>query len=202
MEIKDILDLSYQWFDGFFTLWALYITLTGAILAYIGTAVKGTSDTVIRFILLLSFLMFAYVNWSALDSVGKQREALSNMGALIINDNTCKEFLSQESLNSCKESIKTILNQGKPFKSWQLTSFHVSIDILVLFAIWFVPGELARLDFSKALSNSKLSKLDDGQEINWGSNDIEVSYIASKKEWKLSNDYSFEIFSAKRNIHS
>lgn len=189
MNIHDILELNHNWFDSFFVLWGLYITLSVGILGYVGMATDSTTSSIVRVILILSFAMFAFVNWSAIDDVRQQREDIYLLGMDYLNLQNTRDLIPQQ-----KSQIEKILQNSQPFGKYHVSYFHWFIDFLIILTIWFLPSQVAKNRRINALKNALIKSK--GKELPT----VLISRHAIENEWILGQDCTFSIGQEKFKI--
>ena len=124
MEIKDVLSFVFQAVGTTQTFWNFYATIVTAILGFVAAAKIEWLNKMVRGILTAGFAIFALANYSALNQVRVQREALV---ALI------------PKLKGYSSSLDGIIASTSAPSFVPFMLFHGALDIAVITMIWVIP---------------------------------------------------------------
>jgi hypothetical protein len=130
MKYTDLVQLFCERSNALETLWTIYITLVGALLAFCATRTKLGLWTMS--IITAAFLLFTAANMSAMRDVTLQRIAVKDA---ISAYPTPKEGEEQASLPLIRPKLEPTLR--KPSVPDVLT-FHVICDGLTVSALWII----------------------------------------------------------------
>lgn len=173
MTDHDLLDLLYQRFDSFQTLWTIYSTVAFGILAALISFPKHLNSKATRFVLIVGFAAFTMANTGALMGVQDDRmHVLSELkehnecGPLEVI--TLSEYVNQSinrlaNLFSKKKGssessygVKSMICEKKLQSKSLIKLFHRFQDFLIIVLIWILPKSLVRLQLFKSISNLEI----------------------------------------------
>ncbi len=158
----EVLDLFYQRFDSFQTLWTIYSTVVFGILAALISFPKHLNSKLTRIILIVGFFSFTQANLGALLGVQSDRVHLLKE---LKNKNQCDplevvtfsqyvaNLFKSETVNNGSLGIKNLICEKKLQSKSLITLFHRFQDILIIFLIWILPKSLIRIQLFKSISN-------------------------------------------------
>ena len=126
MDFHQILPIIMERFNAGNTLWALYITVVIGMLAYLAATAATSSSRVVRLLLTVGFLAFAFVNHSALSKVRDQSDELVKIAS--------SQLPSKDA-----ESWRVLLESATPTSKRRLAAYHIGFDGLVVIVIWLMP---------------------------------------------------------------
>ena len=127
MHFNELVTLYFERTNAMQTLWGIYVTIAIGLLGFLAAAKLKAPLLRIILLLTLAFFAFAFVNCQALRSVTRQR----NVSANLIR--SLKEDASADS-----ETRRRIADTLDPPSVAGVTAFHVSADVLMIFAIWLL----------------------------------------------------------------
>jgi hypothetical protein len=133
MELRDLIGLYFERSNAMQTYWNFYITVILALIAFFGSAKPSAKTKYLAGILTLAFIMFAVVNYDALNDVTRQRitaKALIEEAAK--QPQASAQALPNESVFS---ALKDKLN---PPTEGQLLLVHGLGDLFAIAGIWFL----------------------------------------------------------------
>jgi hypothetical protein len=99
--------------------WNLYIGVTLGLLGVMASGKPFTELRTIKALLTVAFVAFALSNLDAIDSTNEQRRQL----LLLLKDSP----------------YYTAGKTAGPPESWQLRTFHLVLDLLIVLCVWLVP---------------------------------------------------------------
>lgn len=117
---KDILEIAIERSGALNNYWNIFIAVSLGVVGVMASGETFTDSDILKIVLTVAFVVFAYANLDAILCLGKLRQALINK---------IKE----------DEGLKPIVESIKPAKNWHYVVFHVLLDISVIFSVWFVP---------------------------------------------------------------
>lgn len=165
MSDHDLLDLLYQRFDSFQTLWTIYSTVVFGILAALISFPKHLNSKATRGVLIVGFAAFTLANWGAL--LGVQNDRMHVLSELK-EQNECdpleivtlskyvNQFLNKGDSSKNSYGVKSMICQKKLQSKSLITLFHGFQDLLIIVLIWILPKSLIRLQLFKSISNLEI----------------------------------------------
>lgn len=129
MTIDPLVQLIFERFSSFQTLWSLYIAVALGIVGFIVSAKTAMNSRLVKAFLTFSFLVFATVNLTALENVRNQRSILIEMAKEEL------DFKQSPQNEKYKELIKT----STPASKEGLSLFHWTFNGGIVTLIWLVP---------------------------------------------------------------
>ncbi|MEP0266382.1 DUF1353 domain-containing protein [Dokdonia sp.] len=165
MTDHDLLDLLYQRFDSFQTLWTIYSTVVFGILAALISFPKHLNSKATRYVLILGFVAFTMANLGALIGVQKDRKHLlselkkqHDCGPLeiVTPSKFITNFFDNSDSSESSYGVNNMVCQKKVQSKSLITIFHVFQDLLIIVLIWILPKSLVRLQLFKSISNLEI----------------------------------------------
>ncbi|WP_299764542.1 DUF1353 domain-containing protein [uncultured Dokdonia sp.] len=160
-NILELLDLLYQRFDSFQTLWTIYSTVVFGILAALISFPKHLNSKVTRVILIVGFSMFTLANTGAL--LGVQEDRIDLLSELKTQKECGPlELITPISYFKKKESkdgphgINSLICEKRLQSKSLIGLFHILQDLLIILLIWILPKSLVRIQLFKSVSNLKI----------------------------------------------
>ncbi len=127
MDTAAILQLVFERFAASQTLWNLYITVVLGMVGFAAAAAQALAPRWIRAVVACAFLAFALVNLRTLAAVHDQRTHLIALA----------EARAEPADGA---AVAAVIASAQPPETWQLTSFHLAIDVAVVALIWAIPA--------------------------------------------------------------
>jgi hypothetical protein len=125
MEAKEVLGFAIDRASAINGYWNLYIAVATCLVGVMSSGKVFTKSKSLKVFLTVAFVVFAYSNLDAILRLGELRTELLEM------------------LPSDMKGLRDSLSPAKP---WQYVNFHGVLDLLVIFAIWFVPWPSSNRD--------------------------------------------------------
>ena len=181
MDKHQLLDLIFQSYNSFQTVWGIFTTVTLGLLAAVVSFPKQFNSILARVVIIIGFLFFSGVNRMALLKLVNERcelrvEAYQKFKVPeIFQKYNCGYYIEQQGIDvdrmSSEETvlfkeldpIQRLLVAMNPSTPFQLKIFHGIQSLLLILIVWFVPRQLVRLKPNKEIvakririKNSKL----------------------------------------------
>jgi len=162
IEPNDLLNLFYQRFDSFQTLWTIYSTVIFGILAALISFPKHLNSKLTRIVFIIGFVALSQANLGALLGVQEDRIHLlselkdkNNCGPieLIMPSSYVKELFKKKNANKKSYGINTLVCEKKIQSKNLIALFHRFLDVLMVLLIWILPKSLIRIQLFKSISN-------------------------------------------------
>jgi len=204
MDKHQLLDLIFQSYNSFQTVWGIYTTVTLGLLAAVVSFPKQFNSILARVIIIIGFLFFTGVNRMALLKLVNERcelrvEAYKKFdvpetfqkyncgyGVKQLGINVDKMSLEETILFKALDPTQRMLVAMNPSTPFQLKVFHGIQSLLLVLIVWFVPRQLVRLKPNREIiaqrvriKNSKLP------------NPL-ISFNTTENMWELKKDIIIE----------
>lgn len=128
MTLKDLVAMLFERGSAMQTYWTFYITVSGAVIAFFGTAARHWE---LGLALMGAFIVYAAANGGGMYKIATQRRALF------------KVLKSNAVASNPKGPIETVLlkelsDKADPGNPLQVAAFHLVMDCAVLAGIWLL----------------------------------------------------------------
>ncbi len=117
MDQNEIMLLIFGRVDALNGYWNLYIVVALGILGLMASGKRFTKQSSIKVLLTITFLVFAYSNWSAISGTNEQRRILITLA---------------------QAPYSTVADLTEPPSFLILALYHMILDLLVVGGIWLV----------------------------------------------------------------
>lgn len=173
MSKHEIIDLLFQSFESIQTAWGIFTTVLIGILAAIVSFPEKFNSILARFILIISFFLFSYINRTTVTNLAFQRCELRvaaceefnikylckyNCGngqkneGYNLDESNYNSSIELDSLGTYKRLLIGMI-QSSPA---EVSLYHWIQTILLILLIWFVPRQLVRLRPSKEIMERRV----------------------------------------------
>ena len=197
MSEHQILDLIFQSFSSFQTVWGIFTTVTIGLLAAIFTFPKHLNSILARLILIIGFLLFAYVNRMALSKLLHERCELRvkafdilkidfelqiyDCGYGIYNNGIKHTRIDMDRWKNL-DPLQRMVIVMDPSSYTDLKLFHWIQTGLMGLLIWLLPRQLVRLKPDKKVMD-KIIRIKNSSLPN-----PMISFNIKENMWELKQD--------------
>lgn len=134
LQEKDIVGFAIDRASAILTYWNIFIAVATAIVGIMASGKGFTSSKRLKWFLTFAFVVFAVSNLDAIVRLGELRTSFLLM------------------LDAANDTERTLIASLQPAPSWQYVLYRVTLDAVVIGAIWLVRWPAAETKAGEDLS--------------------------------------------------
>ena len=115
--------------------WGFYLTISVGLVALFGNVKwweRSVNPVHVAAMVSTAFVMFAWVNYAGMSATANQRRVLYEVLVETVKADTAQ--VKADWIDT--GGFAAMWTEAKPPQTWELRFFHVTVDVLVLAAIW------------------------------------------------------------------